>query len=91
MLENMAEYSMFGSEPFRVFRVNQDIAVKNWAEHLGKQFGKYATPEEAGILVQSAIKRKHEIFNRDSGFSGLPFLFLLLFVSLLYYAYVYAK
>lgn len=64
ILENIAEYSLVGSEPFRAFRVSQEQALSRWADDIAMQVGNHMTPEQIGQLTSDAINKRSNIFNR---------------------------
>lgn len=66
ILENIAEYSLIGSEPFRAFRVSQEKALINWADDIAVRVGNHMTPEQIGQLTINAITKRTQIHNKTA-------------------------
>lgn len=63
ILENISEGSLFGGGRITRFKQTQEQALEKWAEDIVTEIGTRASPEEVGILVQSAISKKRDAFN----------------------------
>jgi hypothetical protein len=62
-IENIAENSFFGAEPFRKFRTSQEGAVSRFADNLVDRLGPRLNPEEIGELFLSAAEGKRDAFS----------------------------
>jgi hypothetical protein len=65
ILENIAEGSLMGGEPFRVFKEEtQRQALFRWSRAIAGTAGKKASPEEIGVITKAAIENSTKVFHR---------------------------